>query len=64
MHFSNTWSHQRIEQRIPCQQGRPESPPVGGKLLARPVLNGLHHTYLWVATQSVGHGQAQRPIYH
>jgi hypothetical protein len=64
IYFNNARSHQGIEQRIPCQQGRPESPPVGGKLSARPVLNGLHHTYSWVATQSVGHSQAQRPIYH
>jgi hypothetical protein len=56
--------HLGIEQGIPCQPGPTESPPVGGKLSARPVLNGLHHTYSWVATQSVGHGQAQRPIYH
>jgi hypothetical protein len=63
-YFNNARPHQGIEQRVPCQQGRPESPPVGGKLSARPVLNGLHHTYSWVATQDVGHGQAQRPIYH
>jgi hypothetical protein len=50
-----------IEQPIPCQQGRTESPPVNGKLVSRPVLNGLHHTTLWVAAQSVGHNQA---VYH
>jgi hypothetical protein len=53
-----------IEQRIPCQQGRLESPPANDRLSARPVLNGLYHTTSWVATQSVGHGQAQRSIYH
>jgi hypothetical protein len=68
-----TWGAERIrgeltrlgiEQRIPFLQVGPKSPPVGGELSARPVLNGLHHTTSWVATQSVGHGQAQRPIYH
>jgi hypothetical protein len=64
MYFNNARTHQGIELRIPCQQGGPKSPPVGGKLSARPVLNGLHHTYSWVATQSVGHNQAQRPVCH
>ncbi|MGD1992926.1 MAG: hypothetical protein PVI59_07010 [Anaerolineae bacterium] len=63
-YFNNARPHQGIEQRIPCQPGPPESPPVNGKPLSRPVLNGLHHTTSWVATQSVGHSQAQRPIYH
>jgi transposase InsO family protein len=63
-YFNNTRPHQGIEQRIPCQQGRTESPPVNGKLVSRPVLNGLHHTTSWVATQSVGHNQAQRPMYN
>jgi hypothetical protein len=37
---------------------------VNGKLLSRSVLNRMHHTYSWVATQSVGYGQAQRPVCH
>jgi hypothetical protein len=28
--------HLGIEQRIPCQQGRPQSPPVNGRLVSRP----------------------------
>ncbi len=63
-YFNNARPHQGIEQRIPCQPGMTESPPVNGKLASRPVLNGLHHTYSRVATQSVGHGQAQRTICH
>ncbi len=37
---------------------------IRGELASRPVLNGLHHTYSWVATQSVGYGRAQRSVHH
>ncbi len=57
-------THQGIEQYIPCQPRLPLSPPSNGILASSPVLNGLHHTYSWVAGQSVEHSQAQRPVYH
>jgi transposase InsO family protein len=66
-YFNTDRPHQGIDQRIPGQSERPgtlESPPSNGKLISRPVLNGLHHTYYWAATQSVGHSQTQRPIVH
>ena len=66
-YFNTDRPHQGINQRIPGQSVRPEpleSPPGNGKLVSRPVLNGLHHTYSWVGAQSVGHSQAQRPIIH
>jgi hypothetical protein len=63
-YFNNARPHQGIEQHIPCRPEPTESPPTNAILDSRPVLNGLHHTYSWGATQSVGHNQAQRPIYH
>jgi putative transposase len=48
-YFNHARPHQGIEQRIPCQLERPETPPVNGKLASRPVLNGLHHDYYWRA---------------
>jgi transposase InsO family protein len=64
LYFNRARPHQGIEQRIPCQSEPPGPPPVNGKLSSRPVLNGLHHNYSWLATRSVGHSQAQRSIYH
>ena len=63
-YFNNARPHQGIDQRIPCQPGLLESPPTNGILASRPVFKRLHHTYSWVAAQSAGHSQAQRPVYH
>jgi hypothetical protein len=63
-YFNHARPHQGIDQRIPCQPRPPGPPPVKGKLSSRPVLNGLHHNYSWLAAESVGQSNAQRPIYH
>jgi putative transposase len=58
-YFNNTRPHQGIEQRIPCRPERPDAPPVNGKLVSRPVLNGLHHDYYWQAAGCDGQGRGQ-----
>lgn len=57
-------SSQGIDQCIPCQSERLESPDGDGKLASRPVLNGLHHTYSWMGTQSVEYNQDRYTIVH
>jgi len=63
-YFNCARPHQGIEQCIPCRTEQLEGPPVNARLSSQPVLNGLHHTYSWVATQSVEHSQAQCPVCH
>ena len=46
-YFNRTRPHQGIEQRIPCQPERLETPPTNRNLVSRPVLSGLHHDYSW-----------------
>jgi putative transposase len=58
-YFNHARPHQGIEQHIPCQPDRPQAPPLGGKLISRPVLSGLHHDYYWQAAESVGQGTHQ-----
>lgn len=58
-YFNHARPHQGIEQRIPCQPERLETPPVNGKLASRPVLGGLHHDYYWQAAECVGQGIGQ-----
>jgi len=48
-YFNHACPHQGIEQHIPCQPERPEGPPASGKIVSRPVLDGLHHDYYWQA---------------
>ena len=56
--------HQGIEQCIACRMEQVDGRPVNARLSSQPVLNGLHHTYSWMAAQSVEHSQAQHPVYH
>jgi putative transposase len=58
-YFNHARPHQGIEQHIPCQPDRPQAPPLGGKIISRPVLSGLHHDYYWQAAESVGQGTHQ-----
>jgi putative transposase len=46
-YFNHARPHQGIEQRIPCQPERLETPPINRELASRPVLGGLHHNYGW-----------------
>jgi hypothetical protein len=58
-YFNKARPHQGIEQHIPCRPERLETPPVNGKLVSRPVLNGIHHDYFWQAAGCVGQGRGQ-----
>jgi hypothetical protein len=46
-YFNHARPHQGIEQRIPCQPERLETPPINRAPASRPVLGGLHHDYGW-----------------
>ena len=51
-YFNQHRAHQGIEQRIPTQFHQPRSllsNQVKGKVIATPVLNGLHHSYAYVS---------------
>jgi hypothetical protein len=43
-YFNGVRPHQGIEQRVPCGPPTPVG-PTAGKIIAFPVLNGLHHEY-------------------
>jgi len=58
-YFNHARPHQGIEQRIPCQPVRSETPSATGKVASRPVLGGLHHDYFWQTPGSVGQGAHQ-----
>jgi putative transposase len=62
-YFNHARPHQGIEQHIPCQPDRPESPPANGKIASRPVLSGLHHDYYWQAAESIDQGTHQASGY-
>jgi len=50
IYFNQARPHQGIGQQIPQQRRLvPSSQRAGGKVLALPVLGGLHHDYRWVA---------------
>jgi hypothetical protein len=47
-YFNTSRPHQGIEQRRPSSFDKPalrRKPPTGARVVARPVLGGLHHTY-------------------
>jgi putative transposase len=46
-YFNQVRPHQGIGQSIPCQPELRNGPVLGGKVVARPVLGGLHHDYHW-----------------
>jgi putative transposase len=56
-YFNYARPHQGIKQHIPCRPERLETAPHKGKLISRPVLNGLHHNYYWQAAGCVGQGR-------
>ena len=47
-HFDRGRPHQGIEQRVPSPSAEPSSVE-NGKVVASPVLGGLHHEYRWAA---------------
>jgi transposase InsO family protein len=52
-YYNQSRPHQGIEQHIPTQFNKPHthlSKKPQGKVIATPVLNGLHHTYAYAGT--------------
>ena len=43
----STYLHQGIAQRIPAPRVPPPGTPKTSRVIAGPVLNGLHHDYRW-----------------
>jgi putative transposase len=43
-YFNGSRPHQGIDQRVPCGLPTPDE-PTPGRIIAFPVLNGLHHAY-------------------
>ena len=62
-YFNHARPHQGIKQRIPGRTARLDAPPVTATLSSRPVLNGLHHDYSWLAVSSAEQDQAQCSTY-
>jgi putative transposase len=50
VYFNQAWPHQGIAQGIPAPRVSPPAAPKPGKIMAFPVLNGLHHDYRRAAT--------------
>ena len=49
-YFNQARPHQGIQQQIPGPRGSAKfSHHTGDKVIALPVMGGLHHDYLWVA---------------
>ena len=48
-YFNPARPHQGIAQRIPAPTVAPPGETQAGKVMAVPVLNGLHHDYRWAA---------------
>lgn len=48
-YFNPARPHQGIAQRIPAPRVLPPGTPKTGRVIAGPVLNGLHHDYRWAA---------------
>jgi len=44
-YFNRARPHQGLSQRIPVPVPPSPLPPVGGNIVALPILSGLHHTY-------------------
>jgi len=57
--FNYARPHQSMEQRVPGRTVRLEAPPVIAALSSRPVRNGLHHVYSWLAASSAKENQTQ-----
>ena len=63
-YFNRARPHQGIEQRVPYRTERLDAPPVTATLSWRPVLNGLHHDYCWLAARSGEQNQARFSTRH
>jgi putative transposase len=48
-HYNRWRPHRSLELEAPEPRPRMLKPPDGGRVLARPVLGGLHHEYSWEA---------------
>jgi hypothetical protein len=48
-YFNPARPHQGIAQQLPAPTVSPPGEANAGKVLAIPVLNGLHHDYRWAA---------------
>jgi putative transposase len=49
-YFNQARPHQGIQQKIPVQRRSvPSAQDAGKKVIARPVMGGLHHDYRWAA---------------
>jgi transposase InsO family protein len=44
-YYNRSRPHQGIEQRIPAHYHQPNQPSASGKIIAWPILGGLHHAY-------------------
>ena len=64
VYFNRARPHQGIKQRVPCRTERLDAPPITATLSSRPVLNGLHHDYSWLAASSPEQNRAQSSIRH
>jgi hypothetical protein len=48
-HFNPARPHQGLAQRVPARRVPPPGTPKTSRVIAGPVLNGLHHDYRWTA---------------
>jgi putative transposase len=48
-HYNGWRPHRSLELEAPAPRPRMLTPPDGGRVVARPVLGGLHHEYSWEA---------------
>ncbi|HEY5477243.1 MAG TPA: integrase core domain-containing protein, partial [Tepidiformaceae bacterium] len=48
-HYNGWRPHRSLELEAPEPRPRMLTPPDGGRVVARPVLGGLHHEYSWEA---------------
>ena len=48
-YFNTMRPHQGLNQRIPIAPSPIIAPPANGRVVSRSILNGLHHSYMWVA---------------
>ena len=48
-YFNTMRPHQGLNQKIPIAPSPMTAPPVNGRVISRPILNGLHHAYSWAA---------------
>jgi hypothetical protein len=49
VHYNNGRPHRSLDLETPTGPPARAGPPEAGRIVARPVLGGLHHEYEWVA---------------